>query len=210
MQSIGMGIGIALGVAVVIGLAAGMLVARALKKKRGDKDSQSGSRMSVTSIEIMELDEEKPKEEKSNVEIVSCIEEGDATFASENTTKGQQVDIIIPAPAKSQSLPSKRRRRRKKKKKKKTQMALTRSNSVNSMDTITEEQEGDEDSYEGSDWGSDWGSEYSTDDEDQDCQMKRTMSTGSLSTDPSLATLSFPLEQVVESPRIRKLPPPPV
>ena len=201
MQSFGMALGIAVTVAVVIGLAAGMLVAIALKKRRGNQDSQTGSRMSVTSIEVVEIQEQKTEEEKSNVEIVSSIQEGDSTVASEN-----KENSIMPTPPKSQSLSSKRRRRRKKKKKKKVRMGLTRSNSVNSMDTITEEQE--EENHD-DDW-SDWGSEYSTDEENQDCHMKRTMSTGTLSSDPSVATLSFHLEQVMETPRIRKLPPPPV
>jgi hypothetical protein len=74
------------------------------------------------------------------------------------------------------------------------------------MDTITEE--GEEEVEEGSDdCGSDFGSEYSTDDED-DFYLVRTGSTRSL--DSAIEVLMFPLEQVAESPRIQKLPPPPV
>lgn len=204
MQTFGLGIGIAVGVAVMIGLVTGLFVARVARKR---KDKESDTRVSVTSIEILELDDtEKEDGEEPNVEIVLSAEEGKANAGLEKVPEVQQEESVIPAPPQpSQSLPSKRRRRRKKKKKKKTKMGLTRSNSVNSMDTITEENE-----EEDSDGESDYGSEYSTDDEDQDCHMKRTMSTGSLSSDLSLAALSFPLEQVVETPRIKKLPPPPV
>lgn len=212
MQTFGMGIGIAVGTAVVIGLVVGMLVARVVRK-RGGKRRDSETNMSVTSIEIVELDGDEKngtEKEESNVIIVSSMEEGtvDTDDSSEKPEEPQPVDSsIVPVPQpqqQSQSLPSKRRRRRKKKKKKKNKMGLTRSNSVNSMDTITEENEEDEDSDDYYD-GSDCESDYSTDNEDQDFQMKRTMSTGSLTSDPS-----FPLEQVVESPRIKKLPPPPV
>jgi hypothetical protein len=78
------------------------------------------------------------------------------------------------------------------------------------MDTITEE-DGDDQS---DDDGSEYGSEYSTDDEDLDFHLKRSTSTGSLSSDPWDWDLSHPpsmlLEEIVESPKIRKLPPPPV
>lgn len=208
MRTFGMGIGIAVGVAIVLGLVVGMLVARFVRKRTDKRDSQTG--MSVTSIEIMELDDVNPDEfkqeeeetEECNVQVVDSIEKT-STDASSDVSQVQQVDSVGPAkPQQSQSL--QRRRRRKKKKKKKARMGLVRSNSVGSMDTITEANE--EDERDSDDIGSDCdGSEYSTDDEDQDFPLRRTLSTGSLSTDPS-----FPLEQVVESPRIQKLPPPPV
>lgn len=207
MRSFALAIGIAVGAAIMIGLIVGMLVAR-MVRKRSSKDPDSDTRMSVTSIEmILELDEEnKGDKEDTNVQITpSVAEEGNANVGIEVQEVQQDTSVLpAPLPQQSQSLPSKRRRR-KKKKKKKVRMVLTRSNSVNSMDTITEENE-----EEDSDDGSDFGSEYSTDDEDQDIGLRRTMSTGSLTTDPSLTSLSFPLEQVKESPRIKRLPPPPV
>jgi hypothetical protein len=129
--------------------------------------------------------------------------------------KPEEQDNIVtgnpPLAPKSVSLQTKRRRRRKKKKKrKKNMMVLTRSNSTNSMDTITEE-DGEDQS---DDDVSEDGSEYSTDDEDQDYHLKRSTSTGSLSSDlwdrDLSHALSMHLEEIVESPKIRKLPPPPV
>ena len=205
MRSFGLAIGVSVGASVLIGLIVGMLVARVVRK-RGGKDSDTG--MSVTSIEILNLDDgNKGDMEEFKDEITpSVAEEGNANTDVEIQEVQQETSVITAPPQQSQSLPSKRRRRRKKKKKKKIRMGLTRSNSVTSMDTITEENEDEEDS----DNGSDFGSEYSTDDEDQEFGLRKTMSTGSLTSDPSLASLSFPLGQVKESPRIKRLPPPPV
>ena len=205
MQTFGMGIGIAVGAAVVIGLVVGIFVAKIIKKK-SDKDSVTGDNVSVTSIEIMELDNEKKAEEpESKVESESSLAEKGSVPCNSETPNMQESEGGVPATkTQSQSLQSQRRRRKKKKKKKKTQMGLTRSNSINSMDTITEEAEEEEDS---DDCGSDFGSEYSTDDEDE-FYLAKTGST--LSSDSPIDALLFPLEQVVESPRIQKLPPPPV
>jgi hypothetical protein len=204
-----MGVGIAVGAAVVVGLAVGIFVAKIVKKK-SDKDSVTGDNVSVTSIEVMgELDQDKKIEEpESKTETESSLAEK-GTFPTDSETPNvQESEVVVPvAMTQSQSLPSQRRRRRKKKKKKKkTRMVLTRSNSVNSMDTITEEGE-EEDDEDSDDCGFDFGSEYSTDDED-DFYLVRTGSTRSL--DSAIEVLTFPLEQVAESPRIKKLPPPPV
>jgi hypothetical protein len=111
---------------------------------------------------------------------------------------------ILPTAHKSVSLQSKQKRRRKKKKKKKKNgMGLTRSTSVNSMDTITEEDEQDH-----VDHGYEYGTEYSTDDEDPG--FKRTDSCNLWSEPWDSSPQSTPLEEIVEFPKIRKLPPPPV
>ena len=77
-------------------------------------------------------------------------------------------------------------------------MDLTRSTSVNSMDTITEEDEQDH-----VDHGYEFGTEYSTDDEDPD--FKRTDSCN-LWLEPWDSSLqSTPLEEIVEFPKTYSL-----
>jgi hypothetical protein len=162
--------------------------------------------MRITSIEIESGSVDTKETEVSIEESPRTACDVDA-FVNEE----EQDNTVTGIAPKSASLQTKgRRRRKKKKKRKKNMMVLTRSNSTNSMDTITEEDVEDH----GDDDGSEYGSEYSTDDEDQDCHLKRSTSNGSLSADPwdwdSSHPQSMPLEEIVESPKIRKLPPPPV
>jgi hypothetical protein len=204
-------------VGVVVTFLVGLFITRVFQKKRAGKECAE-TRMSITSIEI-ETGSLDTKETEASIEktlrtacdVDAFVFEGEPSSFDKPKEQDNIITGIPPLTPKSVSLQTKRRRRRKKKKKrKKNMMVLTRSNSTNSMDTITEE-DGEDQS---DDDGSEYGSEYSTDDEDQDCHLKRSTSTGSLSSDPWDWDLSHPqsmlLEEIVESPKIRKLPPPPV
>jgi hypothetical protein len=207
MQSLGTDIviGTAVGLAVVVTLLAGLFVTRSVRMKL-TKKARSESRMSITSIEIDagSVDTKETQASMDDSSLTAC--DVDSFIEEEEPSSSDNPDMadIPPIALKSVSLPSKRKRRRKKKKKrKKNVMGLTRSNSVNSMDTITEEDEQDHDDY-----GSEYGTEYSTDDEDQD--LNRTDSCDPWSEPWDSSPQSIPLEEIVESPKIRRLPPPPV
>lgn len=219
MESSGLDIviGTVVGLGVVVTLLVGLFLMRVYQKKRAGKE-YAEPRMRITSIEI-ESGSVDTKETEVSIEesprtacdVDAFVNEEEPSSSDEPEEQDKTVTGIPPIAPKSISLQTKgRRRRKKKKKRKKNMMVLTRSNSTNSMDTITEEDVEDH----GDDDGSEYGSEYSTDDEDQDCHLKRSTSNGSLSADPwdwdSSHPQSMPLEEIVESPKIRKLPPPPV
>ena len=181
-----------------------LLARRRFKRYHFEKENETLSASRSIEISEIELDMRFSARHDGKDDIVE-----DTSTPDDIANRGNvQPNIIDPSQAQSEvialvdqpPLPSQRRKRRrkKKKKKKKNVMTLTRSNSLNSMDTIAEEQE-EEDASDGE---SECGSEYSTDDEDNhpSDQLVRSASTGEMP--------SAPLEQVVESPRIRKLPPP--
>lgn len=218
MESSGLAvvIGSLVGLGVVVTFIVGLFITRHFQKKQARKKN-ANSRLSITSIEF-EAGSLDTKETEVSIEDTlptSCDVDSFMDEELSRFDKPEEQDNIVtgnpPLAPKSVSLQTKRRRRRKKKKKrKKNMMVLTRSNSTNSMDTITEE-DGEDQS---DDDVSEDGSEYSTDDEDQDYHLKRSTSTGSLSSDlwdrDLSHALSMHLEEIVESPKIRKLPPPPV
>lgn len=204
-------IGTVVGLGIVVTFLVGLFVTRVFQTNRAGKECAE-TRMSITSIEI-EAGTEVGIEEtpRTACDVDAFMFEEEPSSFDKPKERDNIVTGIPPLAPKSVSLQTKRRRRRKKKKKrKKNMMVLTRSNSTNSMDTITEE-DGEDQS---DDDGSEYGSEYSTDDEDSDFHLKRSTSTGSLSSDQWDWDLSHPqsmlLEGIVESPKIRKLPPPPV
>jgi hypothetical protein len=196
-------IGTAVGLGVVAIFLAGLYATRTARKKRARKVGPA-LRMSITSNEIDVGSIDTKEAQTSMDESLSTLCDVDAFIKEEAPSSTDNPDIadILPIAFKSVSLPSKRRRRRKKKKKRNV-MGLTRSNSVNSMDTITEEDEQDYD-----DDGSEFGTEYSTDDDDPELQNIDSFELWSEPWDSSQQ--SMPLEEIVESPKIRKLPPPPV
>jgi hypothetical protein len=198
-------IGTAVGLCVVGILLAGLFVIRTAAKKRARKE-ESESRMSITSIEIDVGSVDTKGTQTSMVESSPTACDVDAFIEDEAPTSSVKPYMadILPTAHKSVYLQSKQKRRwKKKKKKKKNRMGLTRSTSVNSMDTITEEDEQDH-----VDHGYEYGTEYSTDDEDPD--FKRTDSCNLWSEPWDSSPQSTPLEEIVEFPKIRKLPPPPV
>ena len=208
-------IGSVAGIAVVSALLVGLFVTRFFQKKSAGKECAK-TRMSFMSneFEAGSLDttevciEDMPP---TACDVDTFVDEEEPSRCDKPEEQDNTITGIPPLAPKSVSLQTKRRRRRKKKKKqKKNVMVLTRSNSANSMDTIAEEDEEDQGDGDVSEDGSD----YSTDDEDQGCHLKRSTSLDSLSSDLFDWDFSHSqplyLEEIVESPKIRKLPPPPV
>lgn len=204
LQWFGLVIGAATAVALLVSLVIGLYSLRTVRKRRVcDKDSD-GTQVSITSIEIDLSSASTP--EGAHVKTETFKSEDEAVADTNDSTQLTSIaDTSTEVVTKSAVVPPKRKTRwKKKKKRKKNMMTLQRSSSLKSMDTITEEHEEERDS---DDYESDCGSEYSTDDEETDVHMKRSVSTGSLS---SYSSQPMVLEEIKESPRMPRLPPPPV